>query len=80
MWSFYFSQVDKNTVLKQIRKLKSNKAVQDTDIPVKILKDNVEYFAEYTYLQYNEAIRSLNFPKCFKFANIGAAFKQGSRN
>ena len=80
MWSFYFSQVDKNTFLKQIRKLKSNKAVQDTDIPVKILKDNVEYFAEYIYLQYNEAIRSLNFPTCFKFANIGAAFKQGSRN
>ena len=36
--SFYFSQVDKNTVLKEIRKLNMNKAVQDKDIPVKILK------------------------------------------
>ena len=43
--SFYFSPVDKNTVIKQIRKLKSNKAVQDTrDIPVKILKGNAEFF------------------------------------
>ena len=33
--SFYIWPVDKNTVLKEIRKLNSNKAVQDTDIPVK---------------------------------------------
>ena len=33
--SFYISLVDKNTVLKEIRKLNSNEAVQDTDIPVK---------------------------------------------
>ena len=38
--SFHFSQVDKNTVLKEIRKLIMNKAMQDTDIPVKILKEN----------------------------------------
>ena len=54
--SFYFSTVDKNTVLKEIKKLNSNKAVQDTDIPVKILKENAEFFAEYIYLQFNEAI------------------------
>ena len=36
--SFYFSQVEKNTVLKEIRRLSSKKAVQKTDIPVKILK------------------------------------------
>ena len=42
--SFYFSTVDKNTVLKEIKKLNSNKAVQDTDIPVKILKENAEFF------------------------------------
>ena len=78
--SFYFAPVDKNTVREEIKKLKSNKAVQDTDIPVKILKDNAEFFAEYIYLQYNEAIRSSNFCNCFKFSNIAAAFKQGSKN
>ena len=36
--SFYFSHVDKNTVLKEIKKLNLNKPVQDSDIPVKILK------------------------------------------
>ena len=47
--------------------------MQDTDIPEKILTDNVGFLAEYIYLQYNEAIRSSNFPNVFKFANIAAA-------
>lgn len=28
--------------------------MQDTDIPVKILKENAAYIAEYIFLQYNE--------------------------
>ena len=53
--------------------------MQETDIPVKVLKENAEAFAEYIYLQYNEAVRSSNFPNCFKFANIAATFKQGKK-
>ena len=34
--SFYFSQVEKNAVLKEIRRLSSKQAVQETDIPVKM--------------------------------------------
>ena len=44
--SFYFSPVDKNTVLKELKGLSGNKAVQDNDIPVKVLKENVNFFAE----------------------------------
>ena len=32
--SFYFSQVDTNTVLKEIRRLSTKKTVRDTDIPI----------------------------------------------
>ena len=34
--SFYFSHIDKNTVLKEIKKINLNKAVEDSNIPVKI--------------------------------------------
>ena len=78
--SFYFSHVDKNTVLKEIKKLNLNKAVQDSDIPVKILKENADFFADYIYLQFNEAVDSSKFADFFKSADISAAFKQGSRN
>ena len=47
---FYFSREDKNTVLKEIRKLSNKKAVQETDIPVKVLKENANFFAEQIFL------------------------------
>ena len=79
--SFYFSQVDKTTVLKEIWKLKINKAVQESiNIPVKILKENAEYFAEYIYLHFNEAICASKFPASFKLVNITPVVKQASRN
>ena len=78
--SYHFSQVDKNTVLKEITKLSLNKSVQDTDIPVKILKENTDYFAEHICLQFNETICSSKFPASLKFANVTPVFKQGSRN
>ena len=52
--SFYFAHVEKNTVIKEIKKLNLNKAVQDSDIPAKILKENTDFFADYIYLQLNE--------------------------
>ena len=78
--SFYFTAVDKNAVRKEIRKLSNKKAAQDTDIPVKILKGNEEFFAEQIYLQFNEGMFVSKYPSNFKFANITPAFKQGSRN
>ena len=30
-----------------MRKLKSNKAVQDIDIPVKMLQENAQFFVDY---------------------------------
>ena len=78
--SFHFSAVDKNAVRKEIRKLSLKKATQDTDIPVKILKTNEEFFAEQISRQYSEGIHVSQYPSNFKFANITPAFKQGCRN
>ena len=78
--SFYFSPVAKNTVLKEIEKLNTKKAVQDTDIPVKVLKANADFFAEHITRQFNEGICSSKFAESFKFANVTPVFKQGSKN
>ena len=78
--SFYFSQVEKNTVVEKIRRMSSKKAVQETNIPVKILKENADFFAEHICRQFNEAICSSKFPATFKFANVTPAFKKGNRN
>ena len=60
--SFHFSPVDKNSVLKEIKGLNANKAVQDTDILVKILKENANFFAEEITLQFNEGYLFIKIP------------------
>ena len=71
---FYFSHVEKNIVLKEIKKLNFNKAVQDSDIPVRILNENSDFFADYIYIQFNEAVDSskyADFTKVFRhFSSI----------
>ena len=55
--SFYFSTVEKLDVIRGIKNLSKKKATQDDDIPVKILKENinernvfVETFAVFTIM------------------------------
>ena len=69
---FYFSYVDESTVLIEIKKLNFNKAVWDSELPVKILKENADFFADYIYLQFNEAVDSSKFEDFVKSADISA--------
>ena len=50
------------------------KAVQDTDIPVKVLKENAKSFAEQICRQFIEAIYSSKFPATFKFSKVTYVF------
>ena len=75
---FHFSYFDNNK--KIIRSLSKNKASQETNIPVRVVKENAEYFAEIICSQFNESINSSKFPLSFKLANITPVFKNESRN
>ena len=77
---FHFLHIGKKTVLKIIRSLSNNKASQETDLPVRVVKENAEYFAEIICSQFNEPINSSKFPLSFKLANITSVFKNESRN
>ena len=41
---FNFSFVDKEDILKGIKNLKANKATKNTDIPIKLVKENLDIF------------------------------------
>ena len=77
---FHFSYIDKKTVLEILRSLSKNKASQETDMPVRVVKENAEYFAKIICSQFNESINSSKFPLSFKIANITPVFKNESRN
>ena len=72
--------IDKKTVLKIIRSLSNNKASQETELPVRVVKQNAEYFAEIICSQFNESINSSKFPLSVKLVNITPVFKSESRN
>ena len=61
-------------------KVKYKKATQDSDIPVKVLRENADFFAGYLYIFFNEAIESSKFSSLLKQANITRVFKKGCRN
>ena len=48
------AQVSLHCILKEIKGLSANKAVQDTNISVKVLKKNTNIFAEQATLQFDE--------------------------
>ena len=56
--NFNLSCIDKITVLKEIMGLSTTKASQVTVIPVKILKENADYFAEFICIQFNDSVNS----------------------
>ena len=59
--------------------LDSSKAVQESDIPVKLIKGNSDLFAEIICKYFNESLEKRKFPDCLKLANVTPVFKKGAR-
>ena len=74
---FHFNEVEE--VYKEIRKLSTHKFVQSTDIPIRVLKENADIFADYICGFFNESIKKSTFPSILKNANITPVFKKGYR-
>ena len=63
-------------VVKEIKKLSTQKATQSTDIPVKILKENADIFGSYICDFFNDCVEKGDFPSILKLANITPVFKK----
>ena len=58
---FHFNEVTVEEVYEEIRKLSTRKSVQRTDIPIRVLKENADIFADYICRFFNESIKNLHF-------------------
>ena len=74
-----FSKVSVDDVLKEINKLGNRKAIQNTGIPVKILKQNADIFGSYICHFFNVCVDEGTFPSVLKHASITPVFKKGYR-
>ena len=68
----------KEHVLEEIQMLYSWKAIQQSDIPVKLIKKINDPFAEIICKYFNESLEKSKFPDCLKLANITPCFKKGA--
>ena len=53
---FSFSFVTKKTILNELCKLNSKKACQESDIPVKIIKENLDIVSNFVYNNFNNSV------------------------
>ena len=77
---FSFGPVTYDDILKKINNLDTAKASQQSDIPTKILKQNSDYFAEYSCGNINQWILKSVFPPDLKLADVTSVYKKNSKN
>ena len=61
------------------KSLLSSKAAQDSDIPTKVIKDNIDIFTPILLEEFNKSLALAVFPSSIKLANITQLFKKVDR-
>ena len=74
--SFSFKFIDRKKIFNDLQKLKSQTACQGSDIPVKIIKENMNIITDFIYNNFNNSLFSSYFPSNFKNADITPVFKK----
>ena len=76
---FNFSFGEYDETMKEINKLKTNKATQNTDIPTKPIMENSDIFADFIFENLNDCIAKSLFPSSLKNAIITPVHKKGTK-
>ena len=76
---FFFEKITFEDIHNEIRKLDSMKTSHDTDIPLNIIKKNVDIFGNFLYFNYDKAVSNCEFPTSFKNTNTSSVYKKNSR-
>ena len=66
IWSSRLFLEEKKDILAEIHNLDNKKACQESDIPVKIIKDNIDIFSEFIFHNFNNSIFDATFPSELK--------------
>ena len=78
--TFHFEKVNIGEVGKEILKLDKNKTSQKINIPTRIIKENIDVFAEFLCTSTNSAIKPLSFLSSLKLADGYEIWKDMKEN
>ena len=73
---FTFTKINREEILREFLNLETSKACQDADIVTKVIKENVDIFADVLLSSFNDSVEKCNFTSSLKIANVAAAFKK----
>ena len=68
--NFNFIEVDQKQIEKEILKLDVNKALQSSDIPIQVLKENSDIFSNFFWNSCNNFIKLSTFAEILKHVDI----------
>ena len=77
---FSFNFETKNKILAEIHNLDKKKACKESDIPVKIIKDNIDIFSEFILHNFNNSLFDATFPSELKKADVIPVVKKKDWN
>ena len=68
--SFSLKFIDRKKIINELQKLKIKKACQGSDIPVKIIKKNIDMITDFIYNNFKNSLFTSYFPSNLKNADI----------
>ena len=78
--TFCYSEANIEDLKKDIPRLDKNKASQYSDILIKIIKENLDIFADFLCTNINSCFKSSSFTSCLKMADMTPLHKKGKKN
>ena len=76
---FNFKFTSHEETEKEVNNLKIKKASQKTDIPVKIIKENVDIISYFLYHNFNNSLSCATFPTSMKYADVTPIHKKDDK-
>ena len=77
---FVFKPITEEFVRRQLKQLKTNKAIGLDNISARLLKDSASAISKSLTKLFNQSLVSRTFPSLWKFGKVSALFKNGDRN
>ena len=78
-FTFSFNFVSHGDIVKEFNKLKTKKASQKTDIPTKIVKENVDIISHFLHYNFNNSLSCSTFPTGMKYADVTPIYKKDDK-
>ena len=77
--SFGFEFTSYEEIVKEVNSLKIRKVSQKTDIPVRIIKENIDIVSYFLYHNFNNSLSCSTFPTAMKYAEVTPIHKKDDK-